>query len=294
MSTDDSTQNVLVIAFDGLDYELIQEFDLKHVLQQEHGSIDNDTGVSTRKTGELFTSFITGETYAVHSVTGVDAWRGEPKPLRQFEELVEDSKLFGKFRGMRKAIYESINSWSLRLDWPIRDDILVPTLFDQIDNSRALFVPGYNTSTFFRCSADTRPLLVGLGLEETINHYDTREHRHRREKLFRPVNTYYDFCMVHFHRPDLHQHLYGEKDAHYDHDRLRELYEETDELAKKILDYFEDGFDAIILMSDHGLPEDHQHNKRAFYSCNQELFGWRQPHITDFHDKILELVQEAD
>lgn len=43
-------------------------------------------------------------------------------------------------------------------------------------------------------------------------------------------------------------------------------------------------------MSDHGLPTEEGHNENAFYSCNRELFGSETPKITDFHDRILEIV----
>ena len=47
-------------------------------------------------------------------------------------------------------------------------------------------------------------------------------------------------------------------------------------------------------MSDHGLPTPHQHNEKAFYSCNRELFGDTTPLITDFHDRILDIVGEDE
>lgn len=54
----------------------------------------------------------------------------------------------------------------------------------------------------------------------------------------------------------------------------------------------EEGFDTVLFVSDHGLPDVEKggHNENAFYSCNKELFGDKTPHITDFHDKILELT----
>jgi hypothetical protein len=53
----------LIIAFDGLDYELIQEFGLETIPQREFGKIDNTTGITSIVTYELFASFITGKTW---------------------------------------------------------------------------------------------------------------------------------------------------------------------------------------------------------------------------------------
>lgn len=100
--------------------------------------------------------------------------------------------------------------------------------------------------------------------------------------------------MVHIFRPDLHQHCYGDPNlSTYDENKLKNLYNETDELAERILEYFEEDYDKIIFMSDHGLPTETEHNENAFYSCNEELFHNKTPHITDFHDKILQLIKST-
>ena len=99
--------------------------------------------------------------------------------------------------------------------------------------------------------------------------------------------------MCHLHRTDHHQHQYGDPSiSTYDEEKLQDLYEETDDLAGRIVGFFEEDYDYIIFMSDHGLPTEKEHNENAFYSCNKELFGDETPHITDFHDKILELTEK--
>jgi predicted AlkP superfamily pyrophosphatase or phosphodiesterase len=100
--------------------------------------------------------------------------------------------------------------------------------------------------------------------------------------------------MCHFHRVDQFQHYYGDESiGRFDQDKLLDLYRETDELASNIKQKaLSAGYDCIIFMSDHGLPTEDQHNKQAFYSSNIELFGDDTPHITDFHDKILELTDD--
>lgn len=80
-------------------------------------------------------------------------------------------------------------------------------------------------------------------------------------------------------------------------EKVKETYHEMDELAGEIIERAEEnGFDTIIFMSDHGLPtvEEGGHNENAFYSCNHELFGDKTPHITDFHDRILQLTGDED
>lgn len=80
-------------------------------------------------------------------------------------------------------------------------------------------------------------------------------------------------------------------------EKVEETYHEADRFAGEILEKAEEnGFETVIFMSDHGLPdvEEGGHNENAFYSCNHELFGEETPHITDFHDKILELTSQED
>jgi hypothetical protein len=121
--------------------------------------------------------------------------------------------------------------------------------------------------------------------------WDEMEYERRKREIFRPVNRWFDFCLIHFHRPDVHQHFYGDMSIDsFDKGKLEQLYRETDELAARIIGYFSDDYDTITFMSDHGLPTQEEHNENAFYSCNKELFGSETPHITDFHDVILEKI----
>jgi hypothetical protein len=291
-----SEKSVLVVAFDGLDKSLIEEFDLKHVLQNEFGDIDNRTGISEIKTSELFASFITGETHNLHGIKGLDP---ADRPLKdrlidRFFSLFESRN----FRGLVRLQETVKTAFDYEDDRPDKNDLRVDTLFEKIENSKPLFVPSYNRTPFSRAHGtgfELRRLLVEDKKPGYI--WDLHEHPGRKDNLFRPINRYFDFCMMHFHRPDAHQHFYGDKNIgsghdHFDKRKLKRLYEETDELAKEILEYFSEDYDTIIFMSDHGLPTESAHNENAFYSCNRELFGDQTPHITDFHDKILELVED--
>jgi hypothetical protein len=288
--------SVLVIAFDGLDKELIEKFNLQNVKQHEYGDIDNKTGMSIIKTGELFASFITGKTYEEHGVKGL-----RPVNIALKDRIIDKlfpTALLQNLRGatrLQDTLKTALNYRDTRAD---KHDLKTDTLFEEIENSKALFVPSYNRTPFSRAHGtgfELRNLLV----EEKPSGYiwDLHEYPGRKEKLFRPINKWYDFTMVHFHRPDAHQHFYGDKNigsGHdlYDEEKLKKLYKETDELAGKILDYFQDDYSYIIFMSDHGLPTEKAHNENAFYSCNKELFGDNTPKITEFHDKIIELTGE--
>jgi hypothetical protein len=282
-----SSESVLVVAFDGLDYELIKEFGLQNITQSEFGRIDNQTNTHEVKTSELFASFITGEDFTKHEVKGLK----KPEPLASSfipNYLVENVR---GFHSLKNVLGDFFKTESRYYD---KTDLESETLFDRIDNSRALYVPSYNPSPYWMRNG-TGKKLEKISVEEKPDGYywDVHEHLRRRKEVFTDVNKWFDFCMIHFFRPDMHQHLYGDPNlSTFDKEKLRKLYMETDELAGEILQFFGDDYDKIIFMSDHGLPTEKEHNENAFYSCNKELFPNSKPHITSFYNKILDSLNK--
>jgi hypothetical protein len=283
--------NVLVVAFDGLDEELIEKFNLEEIKQSEIGTIDNKTGMNEIMTSELFTSFITGHTSEVHGISGLKLPNSYAK--KKLIDKISSPVLTDKFPGyyrLQKAVSEILDYKTYKPDSSDYDE---DTLFEKIIDSKALFVPGYNPSWFWRINADLEPLREGATIDETAQHYE-REFEFRKKKLFEELENEYNFLMCHFHKIDTMQHLYGGQKGKYNEERLRGYYEEIDDFAGEIKQKAD--YDTIIFMSDHGIPdlETNQHNENAFYSCNHELFGDKTPHITDFHNKILDLVSDKN
>jgi predicted AlkP superfamily phosphohydrolase/phosphomutase len=88
------SKKVVVIAFDGLDKDLIEEFGLENLTQQEFGSIDNVSGMSSIKTSELFASFITGKNFENHGVKGIRKW--DSQKVEKAEKIVSRLPLSNK------------------------------------------------------------------------------------------------------------------------------------------------------------------------------------------------------
>lgn len=288
------TENIstIIIAFDGLDKELIEEFDLKNIQQKEFGKIDNQTGMSRIKTSELFASFVTGENYEVHGCKGIQTWNNEA--LATLEEFIDGLLVFDKFRGLREAVYTSINSIDLFKKKYTKQELKCDTFFEDFEDARAMFVPGYNPSPFWQVDDFGELFKYGYRPNEVAEYWDDREYETRKRKLFEELGSDIlparSLLMCHFHKPDLHQHMYGEKTIdRFDKPRLKEMYEEMDELAGEIKQKaLEKGYERVIFMSDHGLPTETAHNLNAFYSCNIELFGEETPKITEFRERIVE------
>ena len=287
------SEKVLVVAFDGLDRELIEEFNLENIKQEEFGPIDNQTGMKKIYTSELFASFITGTNWEKHGIEGLNKWKSSRGEIL---DRIVPQKLLETKRGMhrlRETLKSLLDAEETKYD---KQDLKIDTLFEKIENSRPMFIPSYNPSTFWTIEADLRPLAYGKTPGETMNHYDTREFRYRKEKLFSELENDFvparDFLMMHFHRSDTFHHLYGDPEGNYDEEKLREMYREMDELAGEIKEKASaKGYNCIVFMSDHGLPAKIGHNENAFYSSNEKLFPDSTPKITDFYDKILKLVE---
>lgn len=273
---------VLVVAFDGLDKKLIEEFDLDNIVQKEFGDIDNSTDIKSIKTAELFTSLITGYNYEKHGVVG----------LKKEDEGGEN--LFDRFlHSIPSKLKKTLNTESTQRllhrvrpesTFYTRKDIESETVFDKIQNSKDVNVPVYSKNTFLHRKYIAFD--IGWGIDVVERDLEA-EHHYRKKETLKAIDDGFDFVLSHFFYPDTFQHLHNEEE-------LEEMYRRMDELAGEILNEAEDTFDYIIFMSDHGLPTKDQHNENAFYSCNREL-GLEEPHITDFHDLLLELAgKETD
>lgn len=275
-------KKVLIIAFDGLDYELIQEYGLENVPQEEFGTIDNTSGVNTVVTTELFASFITGETWEEHGALGLG--RHKKDWLNNFENFLNRYRFFKKFSGLRRSFYEQVPFFEGSRTSFTREDLESTAFFDKVSNSKAIDVPSYSVGY----NVDLMEILDEKGLSHAVEELD-RFTEWKRDELFREMEKGHNLIMAHFHKPDHIHHWFWEVSKM---DKVEETYREMDEFADEILEKAEEnGFDTVIFMSDHGLPDVEKggHNENAFYSCNHELFGDKTPHITDFHDKVLEL-----
>ncbi len=267
--------SVLVLALDGMAHDLVQEWDLPNVQQDVVGRIDVETGISSIETSELFASFITGETHEVHGVRGLS--RIDSPVLDRLERGITGTAL-DRGKARRIALYHALfGVEKRRYD---RSDLQAPSLFDRVPDARAMFVPAWNPSPAWK-----HRHLMGYPLDELEQELMKEFHWRRHRILDGLDGEPHRLCMAHVHHPDFMDHLHGELG---DMDGLRAAYERTDAFVGAAMDRA-DGYDTVICMSDHGRPAGHQHEPDAFYSCNRELFDGT-PHITDFHDTILDLA----
>jgi hypothetical protein len=294
--------NVLVAALDGLDKELIDEFALKNIKQEKYGFIDNKSDMKKLKTSELFASFITGVNWEKHGLVGIgkypDTLGGSLVEIIDRPYLQKNIPGFYRLKNIAKGIFD--------IDQKTRyskEHLEEEPIFEKIEYSRAMFVPSYNPGILWEAADDFEANRLGYSVERNAKYWDKRAYEPRKKEfrsdLENDIVSPLKLLMVHFHRPDIYHHPYGDvgsNNLEFDRDKLRKMYLEIDEFCKEIRNKASKAeYEYIIFMSDHGLPNQSGHNENAFYSCNRELFGEDEtPHITDFHDKILELTENEE
>lgn len=275
-----TNDGILVVAFDGMDKKLIDKYQLDYITQRYIGSIDNDSGIKSRSTSELFASMITGETWEKHGVTGVMGEFFGSEILGFFESLIKKTYLGTKTRGLRKAIYTSFQSIDYERRKYRKKDYDLDTIFDEI-GGKALYVPSYNPDPDWMLGKPHQ-LIKYYEIEKVLdeNHRNTQ----KRLKRFSEINhSFWKLTFLHLHEPDTAQ------DLHYEN--LEKEYERLDKIAKEIKEEYGEQYEYIIFMSDHGRPIDSEHNKKAFYSSNKRLSFGSEPHITEFYGEILRIIR---
>lgn len=276
---------MLIVAFDGMDRELVEEYECENLLGlQEFGGFDNSTGMSSIMTSELFASFITGKTYEKHGVKGLTKYERN-SCLEFFERNYGDKWPFVNFKGLREAVFKSLNSVEYRERAYKRSDFeTVSTIFDEVDAGKALFVPCVNPELDF-CIGSPMKALENIFTREDVRRRAWELAERRMDKFWNLNFEFWDLVMLHIHEPD---HVY-----HLEFGDYRKGYEKLDEFAGEVLESFPDS--KVVFMSDHGLPgysvdEDLAHNRNCFYAANFDLFPDGEPHITDFKDRLVELT----
>jgi predicted AlkP superfamily pyrophosphatase or phosphodiesterase len=273
-------RRIIIIAFDGLDYEKIQKYNCKTIMQQEFKKIDlSDMPLTT---GPLWSSFITGKFPEEHGVQKTMNWTDQR--VQKFENFMEKLPFTDFWKGIRWTVFRNLDSLNTEVVGAYRDNLKVDsTIFDDFEPSISLNVPGNDINTALSTIIISRALGKDAPLPKDVMERDIdAEHLKRKEETFEALEDgSFAFLMSHFHKSDFMQHLYG-----FSEEKERELYEEFEDLAEKILEYTSED-DLVIFCSDHGL-EDGGHRREAFYSANHEL-GLDNPHITDFRDILNKL-----
>ena len=270
---------VFILALDGLEYNVVSKLRLRNLMQVVCGYI-NISGFQNLLTPVIWTSFITGKEPSEHGI--FSWWRfSRYKWLDKIAHWVRYNMPIVRNMSSTK-LKRTLRILGLKPHPPSRKDLKVPTLFDLIKSSIALFVPGYNEEDWIRD-------FYSEAFERDIGEAEKAVwcvHEYRKRKLFEELerNKCWELFMVWFDLADWIGHLYMGKSKL----KIMKAYFELDRLAARVKKVAPEGT-LFIIVSDHGMEHEGHHSPRAFYSFNIDL-GWRPKKITDYFNFILSVL----
>lgn len=275
---------VLILAYDGLDYDLVETLSLRNILQREHGKVEVPIvgGIDDPSTPIVWTSFITGESPEVHGVDMPQMWDNEFDGLRSFVRRHRGVHNILKRFKVGQKVREATGA---RSSFPSRKNIKVDTFFEVVKPSVALGVPVYNKNLeeiypigdVMRARQDPEYLPV---FEERVRGIFDEE----VETLFDAIDGEWRLLMVHLHITDLFGH------AFWGTEKVATLYEEMDLLTKRVKARLRED-DLVLIISDHGMSK-LGHTKKGFYSFNVKI-GLVDPDIKDFFNIVTGLLADG-
>jgi len=275
------TMRALILAYDGLDHDLVEELRLRNILQREHGRVKVPIvgGIDDPSTPIVWTSFITGEAPEVHGVDMPQMWDNRLNWLRRY--VRRHKSIHGILRRF-KVGYRVRETMDVKSSFPSRKDIKVDTLFEVVKPSVALGVPVYNKNL-----EEIYPIGDVLRARQDPDYLPLFEEKIRStfaeevERLFDALEGEWRLLMIHFHITDLFGH------AFWGTEKLATLYEEMDLLTKRVKEKSGDD-DLVLIISDHGMSK-LGHTKKGFYSLNLSL-GLEEPDIKEFFNIVTGLL----
>lgn len=290
--------NVLVVIFGGVDHQMLQKWDCPNLTQAEWGPVTVDRLHDQRDVASQITAQL---------ITGQD-WTGNGVKARKKDRLIYRRRLierletsavgrieFGK--GRRRKLYQAMGWLDIVSREYVHSDLTCDSLFDVVDNSRAVYVPAYNPEPSWalgRNILDPRRY-PDLGVEAAL---DLREKNYqwRRQALLDALSDEpHRLLMAQFQYVDSTQHLYLTYHRPQRLDLVEQAYQRIDEFAAEILALAQKKYERVLFVSDNGAARDKgtrpTHHNRPFYSVNTEL-GLGRPNLRDFFDLILKWADE--
>ncbi|MFX0137514.1 MAG: alkaline phosphatase family protein [Candidatus Hodarchaeota archaeon] len=275
---------ILILAYDGLDFNLIIKYKLKNILQKINGQI-SVSNFEHLLTPVIWCTFITGELPEKHGVKGWWTVSSDSKVDLLFYWIwsrYRSNKVLSRAKLRRILNFFGIKIMRPDLNFLKRKGLT--TIFDLAQKPIALDVPSYNERMEIRER-------YSQAIEKGLTWYENEIwniHLERKERLFNELDSDWDLLMAWFDVADLIQHLYLGRSSK----KIFKVYFELDKLTHEILKYSTN--DTIILIiSDHGMKlsrtSEPVHREMAFYSLNKEL-GWRPIKFTDYADFIIKTI----
>jgi len=286
-------KKVLILGIDALDFDLVEEWNLKNLKQEEYGKtiVPITDGLEEPATVIVWPCFITGKE---PKDMGFDTPVIYRQPFKWFFDTiyVPTTSSFADLhpedivekRDKKRIFLDKISSIFKKggiYYQPSRANIKAPTLFDDESLKTAHFhIPVYDKDVF----PEYRKSIVDVITKEMpgseFSKACKKSFNMRCEELLNYLkqNNEWDIVMMYWFCLDAVQHAFFKNKL-----KIMDFYLMFNEfvgnlkktLTKDIL---------ILIISDHGQKKG-IHTDKGFYSCNKKL-GLENPKITDFKEII--------
>ena len=295
---------VLTVMFGGVDLHYLERFDCRHLKQAQYGGVEVDNLWQTRDVSTQITSqLITGHDWRTSGVTGRKHYT-DPQ-IEWLEKRVIRPRTYqvpffhgleARTRPLREGLYQTLRPRLEKRNY-LRDDLLVPTLFEKIPDSEALYVPAYNPEPSWalgRNILDPRrlPEFGEVGAVDLAEKNFAWRSRRFREAL---AGDPRQFFMTQFQILDSYQHLYLVYADEPNLEKVEEIYQRIDAFAGEIRELAEGKYDLVVFCSENGAANSlrgRTHYNRPFYSLSQPMDLDGRTNMRDFHYHLLSWVQQ--
>ena len=224
---------VVIISWDGLEYDMVEKYDCRNLLQAEHGKIDLEPYFETRVGGIASREPLTSEVYAIF-LTGL-----LPNQLGQKFEWN------GQWVGILKK---------------------KPSFFDLAEKPYSVDVPGHSVKSWMD-RLTGHPLFDAYWKGEVpLERVEKAYYNHMEAKagyLDLIIRFGYNPIMLYFKEPDKLGHIYSDKFT----GKYERLYRFMDHLTGKMINPIPDDF-IVLVHSDHGMNGRGWHTPYGFWSLN--------------------------
>ena len=290
---------VLVVIFGGMDHELLDKWDCTNLKQAQWGKVTvdhlwQDRDVATQITAQL----ITGKTWEENGVNerkkSTIVYRN--RNIQNLENRLLKKIRFG--RGTRKNLYAALRWADIYSREFLKKDLRCPSLFDLVENSKAVYVPAYNPEPSWALGRNILnphhyPDLGPEAAEDLLE----KNYNWRRKKFMEALEEEppYQLLVAQFQYIDSSQHLYLDYSEPERMDLVEQAYWKMDAFAGEILKKAESRYERVLFISDNGAARKRgfrpTHHNRPCYSVNSET-KLDQTNIRDFFDHILTWTKE--
>ena len=275
---------VCILGYDGLEHDLVEKMRLKHILQEEHGTVNVPIvgGIDDPSTPIVWTSFITGQPPSIHGVDMPEMWNSEADTLRSF---IRRHRTLHNIAKKLKLGYRVRESLGVEPQFPSRKNIKCDTFFETVKPSIPIGVPVYNKDLHeVYPIGDVMKALQDPGYRIEFERKNRDIFEEEKRILFEKLHDDWKLLMIHVHITDLFGHVF------WGTGKLSLLYEEMNLLTKQVKESL-NSEDLIMIISDHGMSK-LGHSKKGFYSFNKRI-GLMDPDITEFYGIIEKFLEDS-